>query len=271
MNIKDEFMKDYLKSYKELGYKRKDFVNGKKGKKVSEKDDITNKISKKFAQLKEKGDSMAIFIEEMLDCRTRQGPWNNEPDELNFIDEATGLECQILRIPTFGHLCGYVIIPEEQRKSVNHIGIDSPNIDVHGGITYAEYNDRIGNKYCIGFDCANYNDFVPFISYFNEIESYKDIEFVKAECIKLARQLKDLIDESKIFICLLKDGTWIITDTKSMEEEDVAMITIPLSDDVVTMEEIIKSIAEDFPEAPPIKEIEERRRRYHGHGVTYFF
>lgn len=39
------------------------------------------------------------------------GPWVEEPDKAQWVDEATGLDCLIVRNPRAGHLCGYVGVP----------------------------------------------------------------------------------------------------------------------------------------------------------------
>ncbi len=39
-----------------------------------------------------------------------KGPWQNEPDSLEWVDESTGLKCKLLRGPV-GSLCGYVGVP----------------------------------------------------------------------------------------------------------------------------------------------------------------
>jgi hypothetical protein len=48
----------------------------------------------------------------MIDKSTwGDGPWQTEPDELEWNDERTGLKCHIKRHPYYGHLCGYVGVP----------------------------------------------------------------------------------------------------------------------------------------------------------------
>ena len=98
--------------------------------------------------------------------------------------------------------CGYVIIPEESSLfkmdvscSVNlyDLDLDDPNIiaklkqqqklydvDVHGGITYNDFYN--GKGYCIGFDCAHYQD---------KIED-QTLEYCISECESLAKQLKEI-------------------------------------------------------------------------------
>lgn len=39
-------------------------------------------------------------------------PWENEPDSVDFWDEATGYPIAIRRVKSMGHLCGYIGVPE---------------------------------------------------------------------------------------------------------------------------------------------------------------
>lgn len=39
------------------------------------------------------------------------GPWDDEPDRVEWRDEATGLPCLALRNDMFGSWCGYVAVP----------------------------------------------------------------------------------------------------------------------------------------------------------------
>lgn len=160
--------------------------------------------------------------------KKEQLPWENEPDELRFTDEATGLECYICRHSEIGHLNGYVIIPKDNVLYGANL-FDNPDIKVHGGVTFSgimPINDFILewhantitmqeviygpniNEYCIGFDCAHYNDLIPDDPYNKTFHpniidninahfprTYKDIEYVKAECLKLAKQLHDLMKD----------------------------------------------------------------------------
>lgn len=62
------------------------------------------------------------------------GPWNNEPDKAQWVDDATGLDCLIVRNHG-GALCGYVGVPEGHPA----YGKDYDTVDVlvHGGLTFA--------------------------------------------------------------------------------------------------------------------------------------
>ena len=62
-----------------------------------------------------------------------------------------GVSCEIKRITSLGHLCGYIKLPLEYS--------DPESIPCHGGVTFCEeHNDYIE----IGFDCAHYQDLSPF-------------------------------------------------------------------------------------------------------------
>jgi hypothetical protein len=64
------------------------------------------------------------------------GPWENEPDRFEWIDEATGFPCLIVRHPMFGSLCGYVAVPPG--NPFWGLGRDAfRGIDVHDNVTYA--------------------------------------------------------------------------------------------------------------------------------------
>lgn len=158
------------------------------------KDHITNKLKEALLEYeKDKNVEMSLHVQQKIDNRNQEGPWDNEPDKFSFIDEVTKLECIILR-SKLGSLCGYVVFPEGK-------DLDIDLLEVHGGVTYSDYNSLCDNKYCIGFDCAHYSDWSPYMMsrlFANEANAtYKDIEFVKAECIKLAKQLYDLRESKK--------------------------------------------------------------------------
>jgi len=67
--------------------------------------------------------------------------------------------------------------------------------DVHGGITYSENHkpkDGQTNLWWFGFDCAHSGDYTPGGGiYFEQrpYETYRDIEYVRAQCEHLAEQL----------------------------------------------------------------------------------
>lgn len=128
------------------------------------------------------------------------GPWHDEPDEENFIDDATGYKCFIWRNRS-GSLCGYVGVPESH--PLHGKGYDSVahhmNIRVHGGLTFA--GPLKDGSWYFGFDCAHAGDVMPgTIALLKSLDSkstlecfgdtYKDISFVREEVRRLARQLR---------------------------------------------------------------------------------
>lgn len=148
-------------------------------------------------------------------------PWTGEPDKVQWIDPATGLDCLIVR-NQFGALCGYVGVPPGHRfygigynTCPQECGKDdcehSPEsvLRVHGGITFsnvcdpAEGDDTICHVptpgrpdavYWFGFDTAHFQDLVPGMGEMAEMLPgmvYRDMAYVVTEIEHLARQLAD--------------------------------------------------------------------------------
>jgi hypothetical protein len=150
-----------------------------------------------------------------------EGPWKNEPDKLQWQDEATGLPCLIVRNGA-GALCGYVGVTEGHpffEKHYDEAKLPSGEyMDVHGGLTFTDFCDpRAGGEdhlichvpapgepdhvWWLGFDCAHSGDLSPGLQHrlseglriaMRDFETYKDIDYVKAECAKLAAQLGEV-------------------------------------------------------------------------------
>lgn len=178
------------------------------------------------------------------------GPWQQEPDQLRWVDKATGYTCVILRAMEIGHLCGYVgVMPnhpahglhyngcttEEAEASnaafraamrkwdrtelstldglpprpevVEGIGNGIADITVHGGLTYSGGNllGQESDTWWFGFDCAHAGDLCPGmqatlreIGHIKEVypgyeDIYRTVDYVRAECVSLALQLKQLM------------------------------------------------------------------------------
>lgn len=154
--------------------------------------------------------------------------WDEEPNELDWVDAKTGYQCRLLRHKSSGHLCGYVQIPEAHPLHGVDYGAEVPEavkgieaavmqgpigkrgmievpcmsrrgalagdlFDVHGSITFSgEMSGKQGFWY--GFDCAHAGDLSP--NYVNQGfwggNVYRDIDYVKAECTSLAEQLSQV-------------------------------------------------------------------------------
>ncbi len=76
---------------------------------------------------------------ERIEYRTKDksgwgnGPWQNEPDKIQWMDEATGYPCLMVR--PHGSWCGYVGVPPTHPAFGK--SYDDVNVSVHGGLTFA--------------------------------------------------------------------------------------------------------------------------------------
>jgi hypothetical protein len=139
----------------------------------------------------------------------QERPWEHEPDREEWVHELTGYKCTVWRHPTFGSLNGYVAIPKGHR--VWGKGYDDVDVDVHGGLTYAN-EDKETSEWVFGFDCTHAGDFSPKLAltmmkfvddgaesmnWRTRTEVYRTFEWVKKEVCVLARQLKMLDMKAK--------------------------------------------------------------------------
>lgn len=131
------------------------------------------------------------------------GPWQAEPDKLQWPDEETGLPCLIIR-SGLGHLCGYVGLPPGHPDFGRDYGEVEDAYKCHGGLTYSdrcqEGNER--NSIChlapgepdawwLGFDCAHHLDLSPRSVVLRGLirgERYRDLAYVRAQVAALAQQ-----------------------------------------------------------------------------------
>jgi hypothetical protein len=127
------------------------------------------------------------------------GPWQDEPDRLDWNDERTGLACRIIRNMPLGNLCGYVGVPPShpyfgwnydddirfapgdlEDATIEDVGIFDAfiyamqggrehgtiplgmTLKAHHGLTFAGSlrNDPSGLWY-FGFDCGHAWDVLP--------------------------------------------------------------------------------------------------------------
>lgn len=133
------------------------------------------------------------------------GPWKSEPDKVHFVDEATGLDCLALRHSRMGFLCGYVAL--EPGHPWFDLSYDDIPAKVHGGLTFGAERCAEGHPpergichvprpgqpadvHWIGFDCAHAWDYSPGTDpALRGDETYRTLEFVKAQCSWLAAQV----------------------------------------------------------------------------------
>lgn len=127
--------------------------------------------------------ALAYKIDRSMDERgatyeiTESGPWDGEPDKIQWVDPVSDLDCLMLR-NHFGAWCGYVGVP------VGHpaygVEYDAVEVDVHGGLTFADkcsgenedgtpsagichvpLDGRPHDVWWQGFDCGHGGDFQP--------------------------------------------------------------------------------------------------------------
>lgn len=138
---------------------------------------------------------MSENIERVVD-RTGwgKGPWNSEPDRLDFIH--AGFSCFILR-NDIGAWCGYVGVPETHPafgKDYNSV-----DVDAHGGLTYAElcsppicHIPETGmpeKVWWLGFDTAHSGDAPPGMPRWASSGVYRDMDYTREATERLAQQL----------------------------------------------------------------------------------
>lgn len=85
-------------------------------------------------------------------------------------------------------------------SSMNEIDVGSL-IDVHGGVTYSgkDYWNDTPTGFYWGFDCNHYMDLAPLnieLDWQSPDQTYRDIEYVKAECRSMAKQLSEIKEDN---------------------------------------------------------------------------
>lgn len=152
-----------------------------------------------------------------------EGAWSHEADKYQWVDEATDLDCLIVR-NHWGALCGYVgLPPAHPLHGLGYMDLDrlGAEPEVHGGLTFASACDedaaegkgichipepgRPADVWWLGFDCGHAWDLAPGMrAHERDLglppmptmpgpgETYRDVTFVRAECASLARQLKHM-------------------------------------------------------------------------------
>jgi hypothetical protein len=146
------------------------------------------------------------------------GPWDGEPDKVQWPDAETGLPCLAVRNPRSGNWCGYVGVAEGHplyRKGYDDEAVYSANVgEVHGGLTFSGacrpsedesrgicHTPSAGEPdhvWWFGFDCAHCDDHSPDdvkraeaggIWRLDPRSAYRTLAYVQDECRALAKQL----------------------------------------------------------------------------------
>jgi hypothetical protein len=138
------------------------------------------------------------------------GPWMDEPDKKQWLDEATGLPC--LAVRNRQHWCGYVGISKNHPLFEKEYSNIEQDLIVHGGLTFADHCAKTSDPskhvchlvesgeddhvWWLGFDCAHSGDISDFIRTYERIagypEAYRTLQYVENECRQLAQQLIEI-------------------------------------------------------------------------------
>jgi hypothetical protein len=134
------------------------------------------------------------------------GPWAAEPDRLEF--RHRGVPCLLRRSAISGAWCGYAACEPGHPWHGAHY--DKPDVDVHGGLTFAGECQREichvpqpgepADVYWLGFDCGHAFDFSPALtakveaitgerSALRDDTTYRDLAYAKRETEQLADQI----------------------------------------------------------------------------------
>lgn len=144
------------------------------------------------------------------------GPWDDEPDKMQWWDAEHGLPCLIVR-NRYGSLCGYVGVSPGHPwygKHYDKVDVHGDGVEVHGGLTFAdgcshgEWENSIchivpagqpDNTFWLGFDCGHAWDIAPGMSWRLGLppaeDVYRDWAYVTQEVKNLAAQAAKVRDE----------------------------------------------------------------------------
>lgn len=133
----------------------------------------------------------------------RAGPWDSEPDKVQWTDPVTGLACLVNRGGA-GAWCGYVGLPPGHPWRELHY--DDIPADIHGGLTYGP--SKCLGKIChevegeddvrwIGFDCAHAGDGAPGEFGFYLGGHYRRVGWVQRQVTHLAEQVANAQEEEE--------------------------------------------------------------------------
>ena len=149
-----------------------------------------------------------VPAEDKLKLLFEHRPWESEPNEAEWISEATGYKCRIVRNEHTGTLCGYVGVPRGHRvygMTYQELEVQY-SIPVHGGLTFSGPLLDKGSgfdEWYFGFDTAHGGDFSPGMAIvmlrwahtegvlgYHKGEKYRTWDYVKADVRVLAYYLQ---------------------------------------------------------------------------------
>lgn len=136
------------------------------------------------------------------------GPWQDEPDRVQWEDKKTYYRCLVLRNIN-GSLCGYVGVPRNHPACVWDAEEAEARLRAHGGVNFAGpsrgvicylVDEAAGPELDVkwfGFDCGHGMDYCPiwsttFFSKPVQTERYRDLKYVIDQVQELAMQLLQL-------------------------------------------------------------------------------
>jgi hypothetical protein len=142
-----------------------------------------------------------------------RGPWDSEPDKIQWQDETTGLACLVRRGPS-GAWCGYVGIAPHLRTLIPADGYGGYELHAHGVINYSALCDgdeehgichvadpgEADPAFWIGFDCGHAGDIRPkWIPWnrehgFSDLDNtYRDVAYAREQVTRLAAQIHSFL------------------------------------------------------------------------------
>jgi hypothetical protein len=165
------------------------------------------------------------------------GPWTDEPDKAQWIDEATSLDCLTVRNRHWGNLCGYVGVPPGHPWH-GLAPSELPYIAVHGGVNFASYcqeDAEDGPGIChipepgrpervwwLGFDCAHAMDLCPTVrARLAELDPY----FTKADDDGLFRDVYRTFGYVQDEVALLAAQAHIAAQPSAIPDSSTAIST----------------------------------------------
>lgn len=149
------------------------------------------RILKKVKHILNEIDYLIVDKDEVLDLIEKEG---NFKKWIYTCQYGIEYKCIIIRNPIMNFLCGYVEVDKYNQFFGNNDYLNY-RLDVHGGITYASEHlpNLNGNSWFIGFDCGHYGDLVIHknmnVNFGLDNGIYRDMNYVKDQCEKLADQL----------------------------------------------------------------------------------